>query len=94
MHHTEEFYEVTDTDFDIPELNRALITWELVYNTIRPHQALGYLTPKESLECYRQNQGFASKVILRSKATKNPLLGEDSTDSSLPLRCAQGYGSE
>ena len=54
--HTEEFYEVTDSGFDIPELNYALIQWERVYNTIRPHQALGYLTPKEFLECYRQNQ--------------------------------------
>ena len=54
--HTEEFYEVTDTDFDIPKLNYALIQWERVYNTIRPHQALGYLTPEEFLECYQQRQ--------------------------------------
>ena len=54
--HTEEFYEVTDTDFDIPKLNYALIQWERVYNTIRPHQALGYLTPEEFLECYRERQ--------------------------------------
>lgn len=54
--HTEEFYEVTDADFDIPELNLALRAWEKVYNTIRPHQSLGYLTPKEFLQCYQQNQ--------------------------------------
>lgn len=54
--HTEEFYEVTDSDFDILELNLALIEWEKVYNNIRPHQSLGYLTPKEFLECYQQNQ--------------------------------------
>jgi len=54
--HTEEFYEVTDTSFNMPELNRALLEWETVYNTIRPHQALGYLTPKEFLECYQQDQ--------------------------------------
>lgn len=53
--HTEEFYEVTDTSFDIDELNEALIQWEYVYNTIRPHQALGYLTPKKFLEGYQQN---------------------------------------
>ncbi|MGE5617968.1 MAG: integrase core domain-containing protein [Sphingomonadaceae bacterium] len=30
--------------------------WETVYNTIRPHQALGYLTPKRFLEHhYRQH---------------------------------------
>ena len=54
--HTEEFYEVTDTTFDIPELNQALLKWEQVYNTVRPHQALGYLTPQQFLECYQQNQ--------------------------------------
>jgi len=55
--HTEEFYEVTDASFDLPELNQALLEWEEVYNTIRPHQALGYLTPQEFLEHYQQNQG-------------------------------------
>jgi putative transposase len=54
--HTEEFYEVTDTDFGTAELNRALLKWEEVYNTIRPHQALGYLTPQQFLECYQQNR--------------------------------------
>jgi len=54
--HTEEFYEVTDTSFDLPELNRALLKWEKVYNTVRPHQALEYLTPQEFLEHYRQNK--------------------------------------
>ena len=54
--HTEEFYEVTDTSFALLELNRALMKWEKVYNTIRPHQALEYLTPQEFLEHYRQNK--------------------------------------
>lgn len=54
--HTEEFYEVTDTDFEITALNLALFEWEKVYNTIRPHQALGYLTPKEFLEWYQRNK--------------------------------------
>ena len=54
--HIEEFYEVTNASFDISELNLALLEWEKVYNTFRPHQALEYLTPKEFLECYQQNQ--------------------------------------
>ena len=54
--HTEEFYEVTDSSFEIVELNRALLEWEKVYNTIRPHQALGYLTPLEFLEQYQQEK--------------------------------------
>jgi transposase InsO family protein len=54
--HTEEFYEVTDTSFEIAELNQALLEWERVYNTVRPHQALGYLTPKEFLKLHQQNK--------------------------------------
>ena len=54
--HTEEFYEITDAGFEIAELNQALLKWEKVYNTIRPHQALKYLTPLEFLKRYRQNK--------------------------------------
>jgi putative transposase len=54
--HTEEFYEVTDTSFEIAQLNQALLEWEMVYNTVRPHQALGYLTPKEFLTLRQQNR--------------------------------------
>jgi len=48
--HTEEFYEVTDSSFDLPRLREELLSWERVYNTLRPHQALGYLTPLEFLK--------------------------------------------
>ena len=47
--HTEEFYEVTPCSLSIAELNRELEAWERTYNTVRPHQALGYLTPQEFL---------------------------------------------
>ena len=47
--HTEEFYEVTDAEPDLAGLRPALLAWEETYNTIRPHQALGYLTPAEFL---------------------------------------------
>ena len=55
--HTEEFYEVTEANFEIGELNQALLEWEKVYNTIRPHQALGYLTPQQFLEQCQQKRG-------------------------------------
>ena len=45
--HTEEFYEVTPCATDTTTLNQELMGWEHTYNTIRPHQALGYLTPQE-----------------------------------------------
>lgn len=47
--HTEEFYEVTAAEPDLPSLQAELRAWEIVYNTIRPHQSLGYLTPAEYL---------------------------------------------
>ena len=43
--HTEEFYEVYPDDLEIVPLNQALQKWERVYNHVRPHQSLGYLTP-------------------------------------------------
>lgn len=54
--HTEEFYEVTDCEFDLPQLKKALYDWEVVYNTVRPHQALQYLTPhRHLLQNYKIN---------------------------------------
>lgn len=47
--HTEEFYEVTDAEATLADLRPALLAWEATYNTVRPHQALGYLTPAEYL---------------------------------------------
>ena len=55
--HTEEFYEVEDFPLEIPALNSALQSWERVYNTIRPHQALGYLTPEQYLLKFAQKKG-------------------------------------
>ena len=47
--HTEEFYELTDAETGLASLQAALRDWETVYNTVRPHQSLGYLTPAEYL---------------------------------------------
>ena len=52
--HTEEFYEVNDFSLDVATLNQELQAWERIYNTVRPHQALGYLTPQQFLQ--RQSQ--------------------------------------
>jgi len=48
--HTEEFYEVTDSSFELAELRQDLLEWERIYNTVRPHQSLGYLTPLKFLQ--------------------------------------------
>lgn len=48
--HTEEFYEVTDSDFSLPDIRVKLRHWESRYNKFRPHQSLNYLTPYEFLK--------------------------------------------
>lgn len=45
--HTEEFYEVVEFSLEVAALNQELLAWERTYNTLRPHQALGYLTPSQ-----------------------------------------------
>jgi len=47
--HTEEFYQVTACSLEMKKLNRELRQWERIYNTVRPHQSLGYLTPQQFL---------------------------------------------
>ncbi len=47
--HSEEFYQVTACSLEMKKLNRELRQWEKTYNTVRPHQALGYLTPQQFL---------------------------------------------
>jgi len=55
--HTEEFYEVADIDFSIESLNKALVQWEMIYNTFRPHQSLNYLPPKKFLDLFNNTKG-------------------------------------
>ncbi len=48
--HTEEFYEVTDSTYELVDLRPKLLQWENICNTYRPNQALKYLTPLQFLE--------------------------------------------
>ena len=48
--HTEEFYEVIDSDFELADIRTKLLEWENICNTYRPNQALNYLTPQQYLE--------------------------------------------
>jgi len=57
--HNEEFYEVHAETEQLPALNRQLRRWENIYNRVRPHQALAYLTPLEFLRQYKRKQGKA-----------------------------------
>jgi transposase InsO family protein len=51
--HREEFYEVYDLDWTVAGLRPDLLDWEGIYNTIRPHTSLGYLTPLEYITQWR-----------------------------------------
>lgn len=37
--HTEEFYEIIDTSFEIKATNQAMQEWEIIYNAVRLHQS-------------------------------------------------------
>ena len=54
--HTEEFYELTDSSFELAELNKALREWERIHDTVRPHQSLGYLTSQQFLHQCHHNR--------------------------------------
>jgi transposase InsO family protein len=54
--HTEEFYEVRETSFGLSEPKDELLEWEGIDNAVRPHQALGYVTPLKFVEQWRECQ--------------------------------------
>ncbi len=47
---------MVDSDFTIAGLRDKLLEGEGIYNTVRPHQALGYLTPRQFLHYYTQTR--------------------------------------
>lgn len=53
----EEFVNMIDIGTeDIIEFNKRLLPWLIEYNSVRPHQALDYLTPLEYIELHPQNK--------------------------------------
>ncbi len=54
--HHEEFYQVIPQSWKVAQLNPQLRRWEHIYNTVRPHQALRYLTPLQFLERWKSQQ--------------------------------------
>jgi putative transposase len=51
----DEFYHVYDLPADRGGLEAALVAWNQRYETARPHQALGYLTPNQFYEQWSAN---------------------------------------
>jgi putative transposase len=58
--HTEEFYECTLAEPTVAGLGAELRVWETIYNEIRPHQALGYLTPRQFLDEWKRRHPTAA----------------------------------
>jgi transposase InsO family protein len=54
--HREEFYQVVDLPDTLAQLRERLRAQETVYNTIRPHQALGQRTPWEFYQQWLSTQ--------------------------------------
>jgi hypothetical protein len=52
--HREEFCEVYELPWTVASLNVRLREWEQIYNHIRPHQNLDYLTPDQDLETFNK----------------------------------------
>ena len=51
--HTEEFYQVEEVAWTVAGLRPQLRDWEKIYNEVRPHQALSYLTPAQFISNWR-----------------------------------------
>ncbi|MDD5510340.1 MAG: hypothetical protein PHI12_06005 [Dehalococcoidales bacterium] len=66
--HTEEFYEVAESSFDVAELNNELLERERIHHEVRPNQALGYLTPSfcRATDILPRKGGQVSLIILTS----------------------------
>lgn len=52
--HKEEFYQLVDPPDSLREFRAQLLKQEQRYNTYRPHQALGYLTPQAWLLAFAE----------------------------------------
>ncbi len=50
--HQEEFYEFYDGEWTVAALTPEQLRWERCYNTERPHQSLGWLSPRDYLLQY------------------------------------------
>ena len=60
----DEFYALDGSARrDLPRLAAAGLAWEEVWNGVRPHQALGYLTPAEFVALWGSDQAAAEKIL-------------------------------
>jgi len=55
--HRKEFCEVEELELSLAEHQKQLERWEHIYNYIRPHQGLDYLTPDEYYQKWLKENG-------------------------------------
>lgn len=63
-----EFYSQGNIFNTFKEQKTALEKWSTTYNLVRPHQALGYQTPVEFYELWKENPKKAHKIVNRYRA--------------------------
>lgn len=68
--HQEEFYQTSTANLTVEAMGKDLARWEKIYNTVRPHQALGHLTPRQFLDPWNLNhrqKGGGVAYVAKSK---------------------------
>lgn len=70
--HKEEFYELVDLPPTIGELRLLLLRQEQTYNTVRPHQALGQITPWAWLQHRQKQKTDGSQMAADRSPLPNP----------------------
>ncbi len=63
-----EFYSRQNIYPSFKEQKLALEEWERTYNFVRPHQALGYLTPMEFYQLWKENPEKAHQIVKKYRS--------------------------
>ena len=63
-----EFYQQGNICKTFAEQKQKLTDWEYLYNHVRPHQALGNLTPMEFYELWKRNPEEAYEIAEKWKS--------------------------
>ena len=58
-----EFYQQGNACFDFMVMRKKLKEWQRIWNEVRPHQALNYLTPKQYYEKWQHGRLPSKDVI-------------------------------
>ncbi|MEK7874473.1 MAG: DDE-type integrase/transposase/recombinase [Chloroflexota bacterium] len=59
----EEFYQVEELPAEMSGLEAALLRWNRIYETVRPHQALGYKTPDQFYQDWLKTHSPRKEVL-------------------------------